>query len=48
MERDDKLFHILEELTAEMCDGYCKWPNLCKNEDELDEHCAKCPMNWLV
>ena len=27
-----------------MCDSYCKWPGMCKSQDELDEHCDDCQM----
>lgn len=38
----------LEELTGEFCDNYCKYPNSCSSEDELDIVCEQCPMNRMV
>ena len=38
---------IVDEVVSEMCDGFCHWPFVCANEDELDEHCDKCPLNKL-
>ena len=26
------------------CDRYCRFPNECKNQDELDEHCDSCEL----
>ena len=38
---------IVDEVASEMCDGFCHWPFVCASEDELDEHCDKCPLNKL-
>lgn len=38
---------IVNEVVSEMCDGFCHWPFVCASEDELDEHCDKCPLNKL-
>lgn len=38
-----------EELCAVFCDEYCRWPFVCKDEDELQElHCDQCPMPRLL
>ncbi len=37
----------LEKITEKFCDKYCKYPCVMKDQDELDEICAKCPMNDL-
>ena len=43
---------ILDEIAAEFCDKYCKWPYLWDDEKEgMDlcesEHCENCPMTRL-
>lgn len=49
---DDKkksIVHILTDVCAEMCDKYCKYPDMCECEDELmDEHCENCPLGMLI
>lgn len=39
-----------EEIAELFCDGFCKWPYLCSNEDELSmEHCDHdCPLIKMV
>ena len=40
---------ILTEVCAEICDKYCKFPELCDDEDELIEgHCEDCPLCELI
>ena len=48
---------ILQSVSDQMCDKYCKWPEKCLEEtgdqDEaeellLTEHCAGCPMLQLI
>lgn len=34
-------------LIEEICDGYCRFPNEAGSQDELDDICAKCPLNKL-
>ncbi len=37
------------EKTVEMfCDGFCKYPYTCADEDELREKCENCPICELV
>ena len=42
---------IIEEVKALICDSYCKYPQMYEkpevHEALLDEHCSKCPLNWL-
>ena len=43
---------IIEEVKVEMCDKYCKYPNLWDAEKEgkelyESEFCEKCPLNRL-
>ena len=38
---------ILVEACADICDNYCKYPESCSSEDELEEHCERCPMNKI-
>ena len=33
-----------EKLCERFCDGYCKFPYICKTEDEFDSKCADCPI----
>lgn len=35
------------EIISEICDGYCRWPLERKDEEELFEHCVKCPLDRL-
>lgn len=48
---------ILEEVTEEMCNKYCKFPeeyfSKYKDEEEAEEklyseHCENCPLNKLI
>ena len=41
---------ILEEIKQEMCDGYCKYPTLVNNREDLfadDSPCMGCPLTRL-
>lgn len=41
---------ILEEVKQEMCDGYCKYPTIVNDREELfakDGPCMECPLNKL-
>ena len=38
----------LEALRERFCDGYCIYPYICENEEELDSYCDKCPLNELA
>lgn len=43
-----KATEILEEVAAEICDKYCKYPEKYADyEDMLDEQCDKCPLGRL-
>ena len=51
----NKITEILEETLAEMCDNYCKYPEMPipegKSEDWLfdaDSPCNNCPLNKLT
>lgn len=36
------------ENTAErFCDGYCKFPYICRREEELEAKCENCPLTEL-
>lgn len=37
----------LEEISGQLCDGYCKYPTLISDEDKLEEVCMKCPLNQI-
>lgn len=43
---DKSISEILEEVIVEMCDEYCKYPQLV-SEEELYDVCAECPLNRL-
>lgn len=36
----------LENIKAEMCDKYCRYP-FSADEEYLEKKCAECPMNRL-
>lgn len=38
----------LEAMRQVFCDEYCKYPNTCKSQDELEEKCEECPLNKLA
>ena len=39
---------IIEKVKEEMCDGYCKYPEMIEeDEDEIADVCANCPLNRL-
>lgn len=49
MEDKTSVAQILAEVCAQICDKYCKFPNLCECEDELiEEHCEGCPLGLLI
>ena len=40
---------LLDKISGEMCDKYCKFPDQAKDEDELfKNHCDKCPLLKLT
>ena len=40
--------NCLEELLGQICDQNCKWPVVCMNQDRLDLHCSRCPINKIL
>lgn len=32
------------EFFEQLCDGYCRWPRECTNQEELEAKCAACRM----
>ena len=44
---------ILDEMAADFCDNYCKWPEKytvegIEHSSKLyEEHCGDCPLNWI-
>lgn len=38
---------IIQEVINDVCDNLCKFPSICKTEEELMEHCDECPLNKL-
>ncbi len=51
-EKQKTIVTIIEEVLEEMCDKYCKYPEMIPDLDEqiLDETapCESCPLNRLV
>jgi len=44
--------HLIESVCSEICDNYCKFPELYGSDDEafdklMQEHCNDCPLNRL-
>ena len=37
-----------DAIRATMCDKYCKYPNQCKDQDELDAMCEKCEVIQML
>ena len=38
---------MLEEIAAEICDEYCKYPNELASQEELNKICKKCPLEKI-
>ena len=38
----------LIDVTAKICDEYCKWPFITETQADLNEMCAQCPLNNLM
>lgn len=39
----------VEAVSAKICDSYCKWPEVCGSQEDLEgEHCESCPMHELA
>lgn len=34
---------VRDDLAEQFCDKYCRYPLLCKDQDELLNHCEGCP-----
>jgi len=52
MKEDKTITKMLEEIADEICQNYCKWPDLWDEEKEgcdlsESEHCQNCPLNRL-
>lgn len=37
----------LDAIVSEVCDNLCKYPEQCKDESELEEHCRSCPLRRI-
>lgn len=48
-QREEKrVSDIMKEVAEEFCNGYCRFPFLVEDEEELySKHCEKCPINKL-
>lgn len=38
----------LIDVTAKICDEYCKWPVNTEDQEQLDRFCAECPLNNIL
>lgn len=38
----------IENICAEICDRYCKYPLFCGDEEALHGICDECPLNKLL
>lgn len=38
---------ILEEISNEICDHYCKYPNEITDQEEMQQKCINCPLQKL-
>ena len=36
-----------EKFAERFCDGYCKFPYICKTQDQLKTVCESCPIQEL-
>ncbi len=49
--KEQTVTRLLEEIVGEICDHYCKYPEQYKDNDDIDEMCAKhcdhCPFNKI-
>ena len=45
--KEKSISEIIEEVCVKICDDYCKYPMLCKREDDLLKICDECPLNKL-
>ena len=39
---------LLIDVIEEMCDDYCFYVTVCRDEDTLHQHCEECPMTRLM
>ena len=49
--KEKTITDILEDVSKDICDNYCKYPDIYQKEEEeykLYEHCDKCPLNRLI
>lgn len=40
----EKITDTLRQIGAEICDHYCKYPQNCTSDEELEDHCCECPI----
>ena len=38
----------LIDVTAKICDEYCKWPFNTENQEQLNRFCDECPLNNIL
>ena len=43
----EKITQILEEIAAQICDEYCKYPSQIASQEELDRICESCPLERI-
>lgn len=49
MSKEQTVSDIIQEVTVEICDEYCKWTGMYGDDEEamLNEKCDDCPLNRL-
>lgn len=49
--KEKKIVDMLQDISSDICNHYCKYPDIYQKEEEEDklyEHCDKCPLNRLM
>ena len=49
--KEKKIVDMLQDISSDICNLYCKYPDIYNKEEEEDklyEHCDKCPLNKLM
>lgn len=39
---------LITRVGSRMCDDYCRFPSLAKDEEALEKACERCPLNDLL
>lgn len=46
-ELDITISEMLEDIATKICNDFCKYPDMCKHEEDLYKICDECPLNKL-